>query len=64
MHVFTDTIIFETNRYVVQVTLCEIQVLTVMNVIMRAFWDIVPCSLIKVDQHFRGAYRLHHQGDE
>jgi hypothetical protein len=30
---------------------------------MRAFWDIVLCSLFGVDRHFRGAYCLHHQGD-
>jgi hypothetical protein len=26
--------------------------------------DIVPCSLLEVCQHSRGAYCLHHQGDE
>jgi hypothetical protein len=30
----------------------------------RAFWDISPCSFLWVDQSFRGAYCLHHQGDE
>jgi hypothetical protein len=29
-----------------------------------AFWDMAPCSLIKVDRRFRGAYCLHHQGDD
>jgi hypothetical protein len=29
---------------------------------MIASWDIAPCSL-EVDQRFRGAYCLHHQGD-
>jgi hypothetical protein len=29
----------------------------------RAFWDIVPCS-VGVDRRFRGAYCLHHQGDD
>jgi len=30
---------------------------------MRAFWDIAPCSLAGVYHCFRGAYCLHHQGD-
>jgi hypothetical protein len=29
-----------------------------------AFWDIAPCSLVEVDQHFRSAYCLHHHPDE
>jgi hypothetical protein len=28
-----------------------------------AFWDIAPCSLVEVDQRFRGAYCLYNQGD-
>jgi hypothetical protein len=28
------------------------------------FWDIVPCSIVEVDQRFRYAYCLHHQGNE
>jgi hypothetical protein len=31
---------------------------------IRAFWYVAPCSLVGVDQRFRGAYCLHHQGDE
>jgi hypothetical protein len=31
---------------------------------MTVFWDVVPCSLVKVDRRFRGAYCLHHEGDE
>jgi hypothetical protein len=31
------------------------QVLTVASM-KTAFWDIVPCSLVEVDQHFRGVY--------
>jgi hypothetical protein len=26
--------------------------------------DIAPCSLVEVDRRFRGAYCLHHEGDE
>jgi hypothetical protein len=32
-----------------------------VTVKIRAFWDIVLCSL-GVDRRFRGAYCLHHQG--
>jgi hypothetical protein len=39
------------------------QVLTVASMKMIVFWDAVPCSLIKPDRHFGGAYCLHHQGD-
>jgi hypothetical protein len=35
----------------------------ILHLKMRAFWDIVPCSL-RADWHFRGAYCLHHQGYE
>jgi hypothetical protein len=28
----------------------------------RVLWDVAPCSHIEVDQRFRGAYCLHHQG--
>jgi hypothetical protein len=28
------------------------------------FWDVAQYSLVDVDRHFRGAYCLHHQGDE
>jgi hypothetical protein len=31
---------------------------------IRAFWDTAQCSLVVVDRRFRGAYYLHHQGDE
>jgi hypothetical protein len=31
---------------------------------MRAFWDVASCSLVGVDRRFRGAYYIHHQGDE
>jgi hypothetical protein len=31
---------------------------------MTVFWDFTPCSLVEVYRCFRGAWRLHHQGDE
>jgi hypothetical protein len=39
------------------------QVLTAENMKMRAFWDIMPCSLGE-DGRFRCAYCLHYHGDE
>jgi hypothetical protein len=29
---------------------------------MAVFWDFAPCSMVEIDQRFRGAYCLHHQG--
>jgi hypothetical protein len=31
---------------------------------MTPFWDAAPCSLVEVDRRFRGAYCLHHSGDD
>jgi hypothetical protein len=31
---------------------------------MAVFRVVVPCSLVEVYQRFRGAYSLHHQGDD
>jgi hypothetical protein len=31
---------------------------------MMIFWDMAPCSLVELDQRFRGAYCLHYQGDD
>jgi hypothetical protein len=39
-------------------------VFTAVSMKIRAFWDIVPCSLIGVHWRFRGAYCLHHQGND
>jgi hypothetical protein len=27
---------------------------------ITVFWDVAPCSLVDIDQHFRGTYCLHH----
>jgi hypothetical protein len=37
------------------------QVLMAANMKVTVIWDIMPCSLVETDQHFRGAYCLHHQ---
>jgi hypothetical protein len=42
----------------------RLQVLTAAIMKIRAFWDVAPCSLVGVERRFRGAYCLHHQGDE
>jgi hypothetical protein len=36
----------------------RLRFLAAVSVKMTAFWDVAPCSLIEVDQRFRGAYRL------
>jgi hypothetical protein len=40
------------------------QVLTAASMKFRVFLDVLPCSRVGVDRRFRGAYCLHHQGDE
>jgi hypothetical protein len=30
---------------------------------MAVFWDVATCGLVDRDRRFRGAYCLHHQGD-
>jgi hypothetical protein len=37
------------------------QVLTATNMKVTDFWDVVPCSLVKVDRHFRNACCLNQQ---
>jgi hypothetical protein len=41
-----------------------IRVAEMLPMKMIIFWDMAPCGLVKVDRRFRGAYGLHHQGDE
>jgi hypothetical protein len=31
---------------------------------MGVFWDAAPDSLVDIDRRLRGAYYLHHQGDD
>jgi hypothetical protein len=46
--------------------ICTVFIFVVNNAFtlkMTNSWDIAPCSLL-VDRCFRGAYCLHHQGDD
>jgi hypothetical protein len=38
------------------------KVLTAVVVKSTVFWDITPCSPLKVKRRFGGTYRLHHPG--
>jgi hypothetical protein len=38
--------------------------LTAVRMKMTAFWDIALCSLMDIEQHFRGAYCFHHHPDD
>jgi hypothetical protein len=40
------------------------QVLTAASMKFRVFRDVAPCGYVEVDRSFRGAYCLHHQGDD
>jgi hypothetical protein len=50
--------------YIFSIIYVAFQVLMVVGRKMTAFWDIVLCNLVGVGQRFRGAYCLHHQGDD
>jgi hypothetical protein len=38
--------------------------ITINLMSMTNLWDREPCNLIEIDQHLRGAYCVHQQGDE
>jgi hypothetical protein len=40
------------------------QVLTATGMKMTVLGDIAPCSLVEIEWRFRGAYCLHHQGND
>jgi hypothetical protein len=48
----------------IESVIVRFQVLTAASMKFRVFWDILPHSQIDVDQRFRGACCLHHQGDD
>jgi hypothetical protein len=46
-------------------TCVRVQVIMAVSMEMgRAFWDMAPCSLVRLDRRFRDAYCPHHQGDD
>jgi hypothetical protein len=51
---------YVTRRFII----VRFKVLTATSMKMTAFWDVAPLSLVEVDQCFRDAYCLHHQGDD
>jgi hypothetical protein len=40
------------------------QILTATSVKMAVSLDVAQFSLVDIDRRFRGAYYLHHQGDQ
>jgi hypothetical protein len=44
--------------------LAKFQVFTAASMKMRVFLYVALCSLVEIHRRFRGAYCLHHQGDE
>jgi hypothetical protein len=57
---------YQSTPMIICTTACVVifQVLAAASRKMRAFGDTTPCSLVRVDRSSRGAYCLHHQGDE
>jgi hypothetical protein len=54
-----------TELKLLYVKLLRFQVLTAASMKLAVFWSVVPCGLVKVDQHFRGARcRHHHRPDD
>jgi hypothetical protein len=44
-------------------TVVIFKVLVAMSMKMNVFWDVAQCNPVETDRRFRGAYCLHHQGD-
>jgi hypothetical protein len=55
----TVTFITEIKIYFL---LVGFEVLTAVVMKSTIFWDIMPCSLLKVNRRFGGTYRLHNHG--
>jgi hypothetical protein len=44
--------------------LVRFQVVTATSVKMTVFWDVAPCGPVEINERVRGAYCLHHQGND
>jgi hypothetical protein len=49
------------NFHETEITYVVFEVLTAAVTKSTIFWDITPCSPLRVNWHFRGTYRLHLQ---
>jgi hypothetical protein len=61
--VFTETLKYLQNSTWLRGSFYK-QVIPISLLKMTVFWDVVPCSLVEINQCFRCVYCLHHQGDE
>jgi hypothetical protein len=50
------------KEFILQLMIVRFEVITAADMKMSVFWIAVPCSLIQIYRHFKGAcYLLHHQ---
>jgi hypothetical protein len=59
LNIFIDGLSLKIN---LTFDLVRFQVLTATSMKMAVLWDVAPCSLVEIDQRFRGDSCLHHQG--
>jgi hypothetical protein len=63
-HSFRNTSLYLRKNELISVWFVRFQVPTAASMKFRVFWDVAPCCVVGVDRRFRGAYCLHHQGDD
>jgi hypothetical protein len=50
------------NQTKIEITFVEREVLTAVIMKSSVFWDMMPCSPLKVNRHFGGTYHLYLKG--
>jgi hypothetical protein len=55
---------FQKKRVLTILYSVRFQVLVTASMKFRAFWNVLLCSQVDIARRFRGAYCVHHQGDE